>query len=135
MPIDAILPARVLGIVPCEENPRALRMPLEMNTNDKGSMFAGSIYSLAVLAGYHVAEKQAADQQLVGDLFAGSTRITFRRPVTTDAVALGHLRGEFAKSVSDKWRIEVAVVVKDAAGTNCARFEGVYVLSPRTSDV
>ncbi|HUM34036.1 MAG TPA: YiiD C-terminal domain-containing protein, partial [Candidatus Saccharicenans sp.] len=41
-----------MGIGRESNKPGQLRLPLAPNINDKGTAFAGSIFSLAVLSGY-----------------------------------------------------------------------------------
>ncbi len=52
-----------------------VRIPLGPNLNDKGCLFAGSIYSGAILAAYRAAERLLADRGLTGGLVARQASI------------------------------------------------------------
>lgn len=47
-----IAPARALGLTVEADDPVTIAAPLEANVNDKGTAFAGSLFSVAALAGW-----------------------------------------------------------------------------------
>jgi hypothetical protein len=70
-------------IIPAAENLHLLEenggvhIPLEYNSNDKGTLFAGSIYAGAVMAGYRLAEEIVTSLNLTGSIVAKEARIRY----------------------------------------------------------
>lgn len=80
-------PARALGIrvYACSGTYLALSGPLSLNTNVHGTAFAGSLYSVTVLACYYAARSWLMNQSDLQDyiLVAKSASIQYQRPVTS----------------------------------------------------
>lgn len=83
------LPARLLCIRvhECTESVVALTAPLKLNRNVHGTAFAGSLYSLAVLASYYLARSYLLDRDPTFEKFytivAKAGTIKYKRPVTS----------------------------------------------------
>jgi thioesterase domain-containing protein len=61
-----------------------VRAPLSPNVNVHGTGFAGSIYSIAVLAGWALCTHIMERNRMVGDLVVASAEIKYRAPVSGD---------------------------------------------------
>jgi thioesterase domain-containing protein len=83
------LPARLLriGVHECTESVVALTAPLNLNRNVHGTAFAGSLYSVAVLASFYLARSYLLDRDPSFEKFftivAKSGTIKYKRPVTS----------------------------------------------------
>jgi len=127
--LDLILPASSLGISRLTDEPGHLTLPLARNTNDKATVFAGSIFSLAALSGYDTAFERRAARNLSGDLFLLSSRITYHSPALSDIVARSRITGDFVRTKRGNFRMSVCVEIVDTGDGNvCATFEGAYVV-------
>jgi thioesterase domain-containing protein len=127
--LGLILPATSLGISRLSDEPGHLTLPLEKNTNDKATVFAGSIFSLAALSGYDTAFERRAAQGLSGDLFLLSSRITYHSPGLSGIVAKSRIIDDFALTKRKNYKMSVTVEVFDRTGGHlCATFEGTYVV-------
>ena len=67
-----------------ELTPNSIRVqaPLAPNVNVHGTGFAGSIYSIAVLAGWALCTHIMNVRSMAGDLMVASAEIKYRAPVT-----------------------------------------------------
>jgi len=67
-----------------ELTPNSIRVqaPLAPNVNVHGTGFAGSIYSIAVLAGWALCTHIMNVRSMAGDLVVASAEIKYRAPVT-----------------------------------------------------
>ena len=79
-----------------------LRAPLARNVNDKGSAFGGSLFSLAVLAGWGLLSLKLKEENLAGDVVIHETSVTYRHPVSEDLEACCELAGdnEYSKLIT-----------------------------------
>ncbi len=64
-----------------DESLVVLTAPLKPNINIHGTAFAGSLYSLAALAGWGLLYLKLMDEQLRGHIVLGEGKIVYRRPV------------------------------------------------------
>ena len=127
--LDLILPASSLGISRLTDEPGYLTLPFAMNTNDKATMFAGSIFSLAALSGYDTVYEKQAVHGLSGDLFLLSSQITYHTPALSDLVARSHVAEDFVRTRRGNFRMSVRVeIVGTSDGLVCAAFQGTYVV-------
>jgi thioesterase domain-containing protein len=110
------------------EEADGVRIPLEPNLNDKGCLFAGSIYAGAVLAAYRTAEKLVAERGLSGDLMAKAASISYLKRVVSDGQAVATLCGEPACKPNGNHVLSMTVVVSDAEGACCAELTTEFVL-------
>jgi len=131
--INSILPAKAMGIGRQSDKPGHLRLPLAPNINDKGTAFAGSIFSLAVLSGYEIALERSNQLNLSGNLFLLSSHITYHQPGLSDLIAQGRIIGDLKPTKKANWKMRIEVEVVDAQSQSlCATFEGLYVLQVDT---
>ena len=105
-----------------------IRIPLEQNSNDKGCLFAGSIYSGAILAAYRAAERLFAERGLVGELVAKTASANYLKRIVSDGVAVAAINGEPVCKPNGNHTLTVTVSVLDAGGAACAEFTGEFVL-------
>jgi len=106
--------------------PPAVLAPLEGNTNDKGTMFAGSIFTTCILCGYRAAERAFAQAGVQGDTVAARANIKYRRPVSSDAVATIHSVSPVDASGMQP-ALNVQVNLRDADDQTCAILTARYV--------
>ena len=127
--INSILPAKSMGIGRQSDKPGHLLLPLAPNINDKGTAFAGSIFSLAVLSGYEIALERSNQLNLSGNLFLLSSHITYHQPGLSDLIAQGRIIDDLKPTRKSNWKMRIEVEVVDAQSQSlCATFEGLYVL-------
>ena len=110
------------------------RASLNPNMNLHGTMFAGSIYSLATLTGWGLVHLMMKEQEVEGDIVLADANIHYHKPVTELPRSVAHfenIKGDFAPLIENKKaRISVQVEVLDDA-TAVARFDGQYVIIPK----
>jgi len=137
--INSILPAKAMGIGRQSDKPGHLLLPLAPNINDKGTAFAGSIFSLAVLSGYEIALERSNQLNLSGNLFLLSSHITYHQPGLSDLtyhqpglsdlIAQGRIIDDLKPTRKSNWKMRIEVEVVDAQSQSlCATFDGLYVL-------
>ena len=127
--LDLILPATSLGISRLTGEPGHLTLPIARNTNDKATVFAGSIFSLAALSGYDTAFEKRSGRKLSGDLFLLTSSITYHTPALSDIVARSRVAEDFVQTKRGNFRMSVIVEIFDEIdGQLCATFEGAYVV-------
>ena len=105
-----------------------IRIPLEHNRNDKGCLFAGSIFSGAILAAYRAAERLFAERGLTGALVAKTASVNYLRSIVSDGSAVATACGEPVCKPNGNHTLTVTVSVQDAGGAACAEFTGEFVL-------
>jgi len=131
--INSILPAKAMGIGRQSDKPGHLLLPLAPNINDKGTAFAGSIFSLAVLSGYEIALERSNQLNLSGNLFLLSSHITYHQPGLSDLIAQGRILDNLKPTRKSNWKMRIEVEVMEAQSQSlCATFEGLYVLQVDT---
>ncbi|MDD8021421.1 MAG: YiiD C-terminal domain-containing protein [Acidobacteriota bacterium] len=127
--INSILPAEAMGIGRQSDKPGHLLLPLAPNINDKGTAFAGSIFSLAVLSGYEIALERSNQLNLSGNLFLLSSHITYHQSGLSDLIAQGRILDDLKPTRKSNWKMRIEVEVMEAQSQSlCATFEGLYVL-------
>lgn len=112
-----------------------LRAPLARNINVHGTMFAGSLYTLATLTGWGLLQLQLRERDLEGSIVLAEGNINYRKPVIEEPRAVAYLneiKGDFSPlSEGKNARLTVTVTVRDG-GLAGAEFTGEYVvLAPR----
>ncbi len=112
------------------------RASLNKNINIHGTMFAGSIFSLATLTGWGMIFLQLKEKQLSGDIVLGDGDIHYHKPITMKPRAICNietLKGKFSLlEKARKCRIELEVEILD--GDNpVAEFKGIYWILPESS--
>ena len=109
------------------------RASLNKNINLHGTMFAGSIYSLATLTGWGMIFLQLKERELTGEIVLGDGKIHYHKPVTTQPRAIANIEGvegnfDYLRK-GKKCRLELQVNVKDG-DIAVAEFYGVYWVLP-----
>jgi thioesterase domain-containing protein len=135
-----IAPARALGVRLEALDPVTLSAPLAANLNDKGTGFAGSLFSVAALAGWALVTRWCATESVDAEVVLQSSSARFLAPARTDFRAIAHeppagQRDRLARMLarSGRGRAEVAVDVKCHEALVMS-FTGAYavIASPRT---
>jgi len=103
-------------------------IPLDHNLNDKGILFAGSIFSGAILAAYRTAERVFAEHRLVGALVAKTSQINFLKRLESDGVAAATPSGAPLLNKNGNHMLSVTAVVYNIDREPCAELETEFVL-------
>lgn len=113
------------------------RASLNPNMNLHGTMFAGSIYSLATLTGWGLVHLMMKEQQIDGDIVLADATIHYHKPVTElpRAVAsFSDMQGDFEPlTEGKKARFTLQVCIKDD-DKDVAEFNGQYVILPKKTE-
>ncbi len=129
MDLASVLPAASLGIERATDESGSLCIPFVRNTNDKETVFAGSIFCLAALSGYETACDRQRALSLSGDLFLVFSNIAYHRPGLADLTAKSAIMEDFVATTKGNFKVRVKVEIADALnGSLCATFEGSYVV-------
>ena len=112
-----------------------LSMPLGPNSNDKGTGFAGSLYSLCVLASWALVTAVLEEAGIRVPVVVASSTTDFRRPITLGEItavarlAGGATREQLVSELREKGTIKptVEAVIEDAGKTFC-RFQGTFAV-------
>ena len=114
-----------------------LRAPLALNANYKGTAFGGSLYSVAVLAGWAWATRHLAAQGVAADAVIQESSVQFLHPVQGElrATALAPqaaLIDKFRKMLHRSGRGRIRLRVEIEYDRSMAMlFEGVFAASVR----
>ena len=129
-----IAPARALGVTVSATDPVTISAPLEGNLNDKGTGFAGSLFSVAALAGWALVTRWCATEPVDAEVMLQSSRARFLAPARTEFRAIAHELGDqqrdkLARSLvrGGRGRAEVKVDVK-CDEKLVMSFTGVYAV-------
>lgn len=113
-----IAPARALGLIVEGTEPVIIAAPLEANLNDKGTGFAGSLFSVAALAGWAHVMRWCATQSIEAEVMLQASKAQFLAPARAGfrATALEPSLSQQEKLVrmlarSGRGRMELAVSV------------------------
>ncbi|WP_299080199.1 bifunctional GNAT family N-acetyltransferase/hotdog fold thioesterase [uncultured Paraglaciecola sp.] len=109
------------------------RASLNKNINLHGTMFAGSIFSLATLTGWGMIFLQLKEKGLNGEIVLGDGNIHYHKPITMQPRALCNIESLTGKleplSNNKKCKINLNVAILD--GDNAvAEFSGVFWVLP-----
>ena len=109
-----------------------LTAPIAPNINDKGTAFAGSINTLAVLSGWALIQNRIVEEHIAATIVATQNTVRFVHPIChrlevfcpspspeTWAAFLDTLRGK------GKTRLELSATFSES-GQTCVNFEGRY---------
>jgi len=131
--------ARHIGIVveSADDASVVLRAPLATNANYKGTAFGGSLYSVAVLAGWAWATRYLETRHLSADVVIQESSTRFLAPVEGElrACAAAPSEAQIAKFCrmlerAGRGRIRLRVEIK-YGGTLATLFEGVFAAVKR----
>lgn len=111
------------------------RASLNKNINLHGTMFAGSIFSLATLTGWGMIFLQLKEKGLDGEIVLGDGNIHYHKPITMQPRALCNIEsinGKFELlEKNKKCQIKLNVAILD--GDNAvAEFSGVFWVLPNS---
>jgi thioesterase domain-containing protein len=114
------------------------RASLNKNINLHGTMFAGSIFSLATLTGWGMIYLQLKEKGLEGEIVLGDGNIHYHKPITMQPRAICNiesLSGKFESlDKNKKCQIKLNVAILD--GDNAvAEFSGVFWILPNSETV
>jgi len=113
------------------------RASLNKNINLHGTMFAGSIFSLATLTGWGMIFLQLKEKGLDGEIVLGDGNIHYHKPITMQPKAfcnIESLSGKFellAKNKKCQIKLNVAILDENNA---VAEFSGVFWVLPKTEN-
>lgn len=128
--------ARHIGVRVVEFDGHALvlRAPLSANSNHKGTAFGGSLFSLAVLAGWGLLTLKLGERGVEGELVIQDSRVSYLFPVTGELTARATLPDDgelerFMRAVDRyrKGRIRLQASIEQE-GREAVRFEGTFAL-------
>ncbi len=109
-----------------------LAASLAINHNDKGTGFAGSLFTVAVLSGWSLVMLLLRDADLAGEVVISDTRVRYLRPAAGDFQALATKPDEAAVAAfttqlrkRGRARLPLAVPVR-VGGETVLEFEGQY---------
>jgi len=114
-----------------QEGDTGILIPLTCNTNDKGSLFAGSIFSGATLAAYRATERLFASRGLTGDLVAKTATINYLKRIATDGFAQATPISEPILKPNGNYTVSMRVCVVDTDGTCGAELSAEFILLPK----
>lgn len=131
--------ARHIGIVveSADDTAVVLRAPLAPNANYKGTAFGGSLYSLAVLAGWAWVTRYLAARGLSADAVIQESSIRFLAPVRGELRAsvaapsdaqIDQFRKMLRRAGRGRIRLRVEIIYEQ---TPAALFEGVFAAAMR----
>lgn len=116
----------------------SLRAPFAPNRNLHGTVFAGSQYCLATLAGWSLVSVWARSQGVAGDVVLQQADIRYLKPLHGDPLAIARLAADVdmeraRRSLQQKGRARLSVLAElhDGTGTLAAQFRGDYVVLGR----
>jgi thioesterase domain-containing protein len=128
--------ARHIGVRVLEFDGASLVLgaPLAANSNHKGTAFGGSLFSLAVLAGWGLLTAKLRERGIEGELVIQDSRVSYLAPVTGDLTARAVLPAapelaRFMRAVDRyrKGRVRLHVSVEHG-GREAFHFEGTFAL-------
>ena len=129
------MPARALGLTVVSADPVTIAAPLAANVNDKGSAFAGSLFSVAALTGWLHLTRCCLARALAAEIVLQSANAQYLAPARAAfrAVALEPPRAQRDRLESmltrrGRGRIELAVEVSCEA-TLVMTLAGVYAVT------
>lgn len=82
-----------VSVVSASSTEVVLEAPLPPNLNVHGTMFGGSIATLALLAAWSVVHLRLEEEQFAGELVVSRSEIDYLRPVSGSARAIARLDG------------------------------------------
>ena len=136
--LHALIPiSRAMGIQVARLEPGLLQLsaPLGLNHNHAGSGFAGSLYSLASLAGWGLLRHLVDSHGIKAELVLGQASIRYQRPALSDLLATVRLpAGQQADLVArlrrgDKARLRLSIALGNESDPD-ATFTGSYFARP-----
>jgi thioesterase domain-containing protein len=129
-----IAPAHALGLTIVEVEPLTIAAPLAANLNDKGTAFAGSLYSAAALAGWALLTRWCSAESIDAEVALHESSARFLAPARAPFRAMARAPGpadlEKLKRMlarSGRGRTEISVDVSCAEALVMS-FTGAYAV-------
>ena len=125
------------NVVGADEQVLVLNAPLEVNRNNLGTAFAGSLNTLAILAGWSTLWLILAEQHLEGDIVIQDSSCKYLLPVRHDFTACcykpeAETINKFACTLKQKGRARLEIKAEIYEGDAVAVvFQGRYVVQSR----
>lgn len=116
-----------MDLLHASETAAAIAIPLDGNHNDKNTMFAGSIYSALVLAGWALARAATLAGLPRSKLVIARSETRYLLPVQSGATAKAVVDSPATRKSENKITIGVAVELLDSQNRPCARFTATYI--------
>lgn len=110
------------------EGPSGVTIPLATSVNDKGYLFAGSIFSGATLAAYRCTERLFEARGMRGELVSKTATITYLRRILSDGLAIATPAGEPLLKPNGNYTVTQTVQVLDQDGLSCAELTAEFIL-------
>lgn len=129
IPLTVAMDLRVARL---DEGGIELAAPLAVNHNDKGTGFAGSLFTAAVLSGWSQVMLLLRDAGLAGEVVVSDTHVRYLKPARSDFRALAprpepDVVAGFLARLRDRGRARLPVMVEVVAdGETVVAFEGQY---------
>jgi thioesterase domain-containing protein len=122
-----------IEVTTCSPHEIIVRAPLAANRNLHGTVFAGSLFSVCVLAGWGMTWLALRQRNLAGTIVIASSRIQYRKAVTGDIVcscrpAPDAMQAHAAQFEADGRATVPLVCTIDVDGRTAVKFEGDYVV-------
>ncbi len=124
-----------IEVAELDERSLTLTAPLAANHNHAGSAFAGSLYSLASLAGWAILRELVQRHELAPQLLLGTGNIRYSRPLHAELAAVVSLSATQCETILQRLRsgrsasTELTVFLPDRQSP-CAVFSGTYFAKP-----
>ena len=116
-------------IVELDSRSIRVRAPLQPNVNIHGTGFAGSIYSIAVLAGWALCTHIMEINQMAGDLVVAGAEIKYLSPITGDIRCQGEVnevdRDAFCNNFETRGKGKLVLTINVGSAPN-AILRGTY---------
>jgi thioesterase domain-containing protein len=115
----------------------ALAAPLGPNANDKGTAFGGSLYAVAVLAGWSLVNRLAQAHGLSVDVVIHEATLEYRAPAAAGFVACARFAPQgqtsrFIRALHRHRPARIAVdILTESAGVLAMHCRASYVATPR----
>jgi thioesterase domain-containing protein len=133
--LEEIPLTRAMGLSVTEAGPNrvVLRAPLEPNHNHKRTAFGGSLYSLAVLAGWSLLWIRLKQSELKGHVVIAKSEVEYLRPVIEDLVATAAADEAVLAQAVEVYRRKgrAKVLIRSEIGNEAGvalKFSGTYAL-------
>ena len=126
-----------LEVTDINEKGLTIRLPLHPNINDKGSGFAGSLYSSLVLSGWAFLQALCMKMETEHDIMIVESKTEYQRPITNDCQACARLKksdsyGDLLRRIPNekKFFVEIIATLENFRGP-AVTFHGTYCLKKR----
>ncbi|WP_320824223.1 YiiD C-terminal domain-containing protein [Reinekea sp.] len=128
MNLQAIEPLKPLGIklLHCTETEAVFSLPLVGNRNDKATVFAGSQYSVLVLAGWYLTSTWSTGQQLGSKVAIKDSQVQYPKAAWSDLRIVARFVSPPDRRPSGHWRALLSVEARDELGELVSQFSGDY---------